>query len=205
MQLQVVDKADQVTRGLQVQDKVFAREFNMSLVHQVVTSYLAGGRAGTQAQKSRSEVSGSTAKPWRQKGTGRARAGTAKSPIWRHGGVTFAAKPRDYQQKVNKKMYRAALCVIISELVRAERLVLVESIALEAPRTKVALEHFGQLLQGKTLIVGQAIDSNLFLAVRNLVHVDVCDVVELDPVSLVNADRVLLAADALPQLEERLA
>ncbi len=206
MQLQVVDKTGQNTRSVDVADTVFAREFNMPLVHQVVTSYLAGARAGTRAQKTRGEVSGSTAKPWRQKGTGRARAGTVKSPLWRHGGVTFAAKPQDHSQKVNKKMYRGAIRSIVSQLIREERLQVIESFTLPEPKTQLLKRDLTQLSQGrKTLLIDTEIENNLYLASRNLLGVSVCDVVAVDPVHLLNADKVLITAAAIVQLGERLA
>ena len=146
MELNIVKPGNGAAAGtIQVSDVAFAREFNEDLVHQVVTAYLAGARQGTRAQKTRSEVSGGGKKPWRQKGTGRARAGTIRSPIWRSGGVTFAAKPQDYTQKVNRKMYRAALRSILSELARQERLVVVEELALEAPKTKLLVKSLGEI------------------------------------------------------------
>lgn len=190
---------------LQVSDTVFAADFKEALVHQVVTAYMAGGRAGTKAQKSRSDVSGGGAKPFRQKGMGRARAGTIRSPIWRSGGVTFAARPRDYSQKINRKMYRGALRSILSELVRQERLVAVSDFAVDKPKTKELAGKLNDLGLSEVLIVVDQPDENLYLAARNLMNVDVRDVKEIDPASLVGFDKVLMSAAAVKQLEERLS
>ncbi|HAZ98757.1 MAG TPA: 50S ribosomal protein L4, partial [Halomonas sp.] len=181
------------------------KEFNEALVHQVVTAYLAGGRQGTRAQKNRSDVRGGGKKPWRQKGTGRARAGTIRSPLWRSGGVTFAARPQDYTQKVNRKMYRAAMRSILSELVRQERLVAVEEFSVEAPKTKQVAAKLKELNLEKVLIVTEEVDETLYLAARNLPHVDVVDVAAADPVSLVAFDKVLVTVSALRKFEEKLA
>ncbi|NCO46459.1 MAG: 50S ribosomal protein L4, partial [Vibrio sp.] len=178
---------------------------NEALVHQVVVAYAAGARQGTRAQKTRSEVSGGGAKPWRQKGTGRARAGTIRSPIWRTGGVTFAAKPQDHSQKVNKKMYRGAMKSILSELVRQERLIVVDNFSVEAPKTKELLAKLKELELNDVLIVTGEVDENLFLAARNLYKVDARDVAGLDPVSLIAFDKVLMTAEAVKQVEEMLA
>jgi large subunit ribosomal protein L4 len=191
--------------SLQVSDAVFGADFKEALVHQVVTAYMAGARAGTKAQKNRSAVSGGGKKPYRQKGTGRARAGTIRSPIWRGGGVTFAAKPRSYAQKVNKKMYRGALRSILSELVRQERLVVVDSFGVDAPKTKQLVGKLAELGLDDVLIVTEQADENLYLAARNLYHVDVRDSDELDPVSLVGYEKVLMTTEALKKIEERLA
>ena len=191
--------------ALQVSETTFGREFNEALIHQVVVAYANGARQGTRAQKSRSEVSGGGKKPWRQKGTGRARAGSIRSPIWRSGGVTFAAKPQDHSQKVNKKMYRAALQSILSELVRQERLIVVEQFSIEAPKTKELVAKLKGLDLTDVLIVTPEVDENLFLAARNLYKVDVRDVTGLDPVSLIAFDKVLMTADAVKQIEEMLA
>ncbi|NIY92505.1 50S ribosomal protein L4, partial [Vibrio diazotrophicus] len=188
-----------------VSETTFGREFNEALVHQVVVAYAAGARQGTRAQKTRSEVSGGGAKPWRQKGTGRARAGTIRSPIWRTGGVTFAAKPQDHSQKVNKKMYRGAMKSIFSELVRQERLIVVENFSVEAPKTKELTAKLKELELNDVLIVTGEVDENLFLAARNLYKVDVRDVSGIDPVSLIAFDKVLMTADAVKQVEEMLA
>ena len=191
--------------ALQVSETTFGREFNEALVHQVVVAYAAAARQGTRAQKTRSEVSGGGKKPWRQKGTGRARAGTIRSPIWRGGGVTFAAKPQDHSQKVNRKMYRGAIQSILSELVRQERLVVVEKFGVEAPKTKELLTKLQALDLKDVLIVTPEVEENLFLAARNLYKVDVRDVAGLDPVSLIAFDKVLITADAVKQIEEMLA
>ncbi len=191
--------------ALQVSETTFGREFNEALIHQVVVAYANGARQGTRAQKSRSEVSGGGKKPWRQKGTGRARAGSIRSPIWRSGGVTFAARPQDHSQKVNKKMYRAALQSILSELVRQERLIVVEQFAIDAPKTKDLVAKLKGLDLNDVLIVTPEVDENLFLAARNLYKVDVRDVTGLDPVSLIAFDKVLMTAEAVKQIEEMLA
>jgi large subunit ribosomal protein L4 len=187
-----------------VSDTAFAREYNEELVHQVVTAYLAGGRQGTRAQKNRANVSGGGKKPWRQKGTGRARAGTIRSPIWRSGGVTFAAKPQDHSHKVNRKMYRAALCSIMSELARQERLVIVESLSLEEPKTKLLVKQLGEYGLDNVLIVSTEVNQNLYLAARNLHKVDVRDVDSVDPVSLIGYEKVMVTVDAVKKLEEML-
>ena len=191
--------------ALQVSETTFGREFNEALIHQVVVAYANGARQGTRAQKSRSEVSGGGKKPWRQKGTGRARAGSIRSPIWRSGGVTFAARPQDHSQKVNKKMYRAALQSILSELVRQDRLIVVEQFAIDAPKTKDLVAKLKGLELNDVLIVTPEVDENLFLAARNLYKVDVRDVTGLDPVSLIAFDKVLMTAEAVKQIEEMLA
>ncbi len=191
--------------ALTVSETTFGREFNEALIHQVVVAYAAGARQGTRAQKTRSEVSGGGAKPWRQKGTGRARAGTIRSPIWRTGGVTFAAKPQDHSQKVNKKMYRGAMKSILSELVRQERLIVVDSFSVEAPKTKELVAKLKELELTDALIVTSEVDENLFLAARNLYKVDARDVAGLDPVSLIAFDKVVMTADAVKQVEEMLA
>jgi large subunit ribosomal protein L4 len=191
--------------GLEVSEATFGREFNEALVHQVVVAFGAGARQGTKAQKTRSEVRGGGKKPWRQKGTGRARAGTIRSPIWRSGGVTFAAKPQDHSQKVNRKMYRGAIQSILSELVRQERLVVVENFAVETPKTKDLLVKLKDLDLTDVLIVTPEVEENMFLAARNLYKVDVRDVQGIDPVSLIAFEKVLITADAVKQLEEALA
>lgn len=188
-----------------VSEVAFGKEFNEPLVHQVVTAYLAGARQGSKAQKSRSDVSGGGKKPWRQKGTGRARAGTIRSPIWRTGGVTFAASPQDHQQKVNKKMYRGAMRCILSELVRQERLVVVDSFSVDKPKTKDLLEKLKGLGAEKALIVSEGVDTNLYLSARNLPHVSVSDVQATDPVSLVAHEKVVITVEALKKFEEMLA
>ena len=185
-----------------VSDKAFGRDFNEDLVHQIVVAYMAGARAGTKAQKNRSAVSGGGAKPWRQKGTGRARAGTIRSPIWRSGGKTFAAEPRDYSQKVNRKAYRAAVASIFSELARQERLVVVDAFDVDAPKTKGLAEKLKGLDAERALIIGTEVSENLYLAARNLPYVDVRDVEGLDPVALVGAEKVVVTADAIKRIEE---
>jgi large subunit ribosomal protein L4 len=191
--------------SVQVADATFGQEFREALVHQVVTACLASQRAGTVKQKTRSEVRGGGTKPWRQKGSGRARAGTIRSPIWRGGGKVFAATPRDHSQKVNRKMYRAAMRSILSELVRQERLVAVQSFTVAAPRTRELAQKLAGLGLDSALIVTEAPDDNLYLAARNLPRVAVCDVAAADPVSLVGFEKVLITAPALKQFEERLA
>lgn len=188
-----------------VSDAVFAADFKEALIHQVVTAYLNAARAGTKAQKNRAAVSGGGAKPFRQKGTGRARQGTIRSPIMRTGGVTFAAVPRDYSQKVNRKMYQGALRSIVSELVRQERLVVVDTFAVEAPKTKELVGKLNDLGIEEALIVTEEQDENLLLASRNLYHVDTCGVKDADPVALIGFDKVIITSGALKALEERLA
>ena len=190
--------------ALEVSEATFGREFNEALVHQVVVAYAAGARQGTRAQKTRSEVSGGGKKPWAQKGTGRARAGTIRSPIWRGGGVTFAARPQDHAQKVNRKMYRAALCTILSELARQERLVVVEEFALESPKTKLLVKSLGEYGLEGALVVTEEVNGNLYLAARNLHNVDVRDVSGVDPVSLIGYDKVVITVAALKKFEELL-
>ena len=191
--------------ALEVSEATFGREFNEALVHQVVVAYAAGPRQGTRAQLTRSEVSGGGKKPWRQKGTGRARAGTIRSPIWRTGGVTFAAKPQDHSQKVNKKMYRGAIKSILSELIRQDRLLVVESFSVDAPKTKALASKLKEMDLKDVLIVTKEVDENLFLASRNLYKVDVRDVQGIDPVSLIAFEKVLITAEAVKQLEEALS
>ena len=189
-------------KGIKVSEATFGREFSEALVHQVVTAYLAGARAGTKAQKNRSDVSGGGAKPWRQKGTGRARAGTIRSPIWRSGGVTFAAAPRDHSQKVNRQMYRGAMQAIFSELLRQDRLIVVESLELAEPKTKALLEKLAELGFEKGLIVLGDANENVYLASRNIPGVYTIDVAGIDPVSLVGSDKVVLTVDAVEKIQE---
>lgn len=191
--------------ALEVSEATFGREFNEALVHQVVVAYAAGARQGTKAQKTRSEVAGGGKKPWRQKGTGRARAGTIRSPIWRSGGATFAAKPQNHSQKVNKKMYRGAIKSILSELIRQERLIVVEKFGVEEPKTKQLAAKLKDMDLNDVLIVTKDVEENLFLASRNLHKVDVRDVQGIDPVSLIAFEKVLMTADAVKQLEEVLS
>ena len=191
--------------SIDVSEQVFGAKYNEALVHQVVKAYYNGARAGTRAQKTRAQVRGGGAKPWRQKGTGRARAGTSSSPIWRSGGVTFAASPRDFSQKVNRKMYRGAICSILSELVRQERLLVVEEFALEAPRTKEIADKLKQLDVKDALIIVADLDENLILASRNLYHIDVRDSSDIDPASLIAFDKIVITSAALKKIEERLS
>lgn len=201
MELQLVGKK----KKLEVSEIIFGARYNEPLIHQVVTAYMAAGRAGTKAQKTRSEVSGGGIKPFNQKGSGRARAGTIRSPLWRKGGIVFAAKPRNYEQKVNKKMYRGAIRSILSELIRLDRLVVVESLELETPKTKDLLAKLEQLSVGQNaLIISEAVEENLYLASRNIPMVDVCDVAAADPVTLIGCEKVLITAAALKQFEELL-
>jgi len=192
--------------GVEVPDAAFAVPFNEALVHQVVTAYLAGARAGTRAQKTRAEVRGGGAKPWRQKGTGRARVGSIRSPLWRGGGVTFAGKPRSHAQKVNRKAYRAAMRSIVSELVRQDRLVIVEALALPAAKTRELVGQLAQLGLGldNVLIITEGGDQALELAARNMHRVAVLEAARVDPVSLIAYEKVLITVPALKRLEERL-
>ncbi len=191
--------------SVEISEAAFGREFNEALVHQVVVAYLAGARQGSRANKSRSEVRGGGRKPWRQKGTGRARAGTIRSPIWRGGGRTFAAKPQDHSEKVNRKMYRGALRCILSELVRQDRLVACESFSVDTPKTKALIAQLKSLQLDNVLIVSDCVDENLYLSARNLKNVDVRDVQGVDPVSLISHEKVLMTVGALKKLEESLA
>ncbi len=191
-------------KTVSVSDDAFAAGFNEALVHQLVVSYLAGARAGTKAQKNRSAVQGGGAKPWRQKGTGRARAGTIRSPLWRSGGVTFAATPRDFSQKLNKKMYRAGLRSLVSELVRQERLVLIDKLGVSEPKTKLMQARLDELGVDKALVLTDGLDSAVYLAARNIPNVHVMDVAIVDPVSLVKSDKIVIDEAALKKLEERL-
>jgi large subunit ribosomal protein L4 len=200
MKLKLQDKG-----SVDVAEAAFGAAYNEPLVHQVVTAYLAGARAGTKAQKNRAAVRGGGAKPWAQKGTGRARAGTIRSPIWVGGGRTFAAKPRNYDQKVNKKMYRAALRSVMSELIRQDRLVIVKELALEAPKTRLLAAELKQLELDSVLILNEAFDENLYLAARNLPNIGICDVASMDPVVLIRFEKVLVTLPALKLIEERLS
>ena len=188
-----------------VSEVAFGKDFNEPLVHQVVTAFLAGARQGTKAQKNRSDVSGGGRKPWRQKGTGRARAGTIRSPIWRGGGKTFAAVNRDHSQKVNRKMYRGALQCIMSELVRQDRLVVVDEFTVGEPKTKAVAAKLKELDLANVLIVTDSVDENLYPGSRNLPKVDVRDADGVDPVSLIAFEKVLVTVPALKKLEEALA
>ena len=201
MELQIQGGSGSVS----VSDETFGQDFREALVHQVVTACLAGVRAGTVRQKNRTEVAGGGTKPWRQKGTGRARAGTIRSPIWVGGGRTFAAQPRNHDQKVNKKMYRAALRSVLSELVRQDRLVVVESLELEAPKTKLLAGKLKELGLDNVLLLNEAFDETLFLAARNLPNVGICDAASIDPVVLIRFEKVLVTLPALKLIEERLS
>ncbi len=207
MELQVLSGDGQPSgASVSVADATFARDFNQPLVHQVVTAYLAGGRGGNRAQKNRSQVRGGGAKPWRQKGTGRARAGTIRGPIWRGGGVTFAARPQDHTQKVNKKMYRAAMRSIFSELLRQDRLRVIDGLELAEPKTKLMAARLQALgLEGGVLLVTNDPNANLLLSARNLPRVAVSDLASLDPVSLVRFDTVVVTVAALERIGEWLA
>ena len=190
---------------ISLSDETFGREYNEPLVHQSVVTYLAGARQGTVKQKTRSEVRGGGRKPWRQKGTGRARSGTIRSPIWRSGGVTFAARPQDFSKKLNKKMYRGAMQCILSELIRQERLIVVNEFAVESHKTKDLVNKLKDFDLDNVLIVPDQIEENLYLAARNLHKVDVLDVSGLDPVSLIGFEKVLITVPALKKAEEMLS
>ena len=189
-------------QNIDISDSAFGRDFNESLVHQAVVSYMAGSRQGTSQQKTRSDVRGGGKKPYRQKGTGRARAGTIRSPLWRGGGVAFASRPRDYSKKINKKMYRAAIRSIFSELLRQERLVAIENPVLDKPKTKEIAKFLSEFSLSKVLIITDEIDINLFLSVRNIPNVDVITVREINPVILLKAQKVAVTAEAFKQIEE---
>ena len=203
MKLKLVNKGAQAGE-LQVSDATFAREYNETLVHQVVVAYMAAGRAGTKRQLSKAEVRGGGRKPWNQKGTGGARAGSIRSPIWVGGGRAFAARPRDYSQKVNRKMYRAALQVMLSELARTDRLSVVESLEIEAPKTKLLLAKLRELGLERVLVLVEAFDEKLELAARNIPYVDVLSAASVDPLSLARFEHVLATVGAVKVLEEKL-
>jgi large subunit ribosomal protein L4 len=192
-------------KPLEVSEAVFGREFREDLVHQVVNAYMAGGRAGTKAQKTRAEVSGGGKKPWKQKGTGNARAGTSRGPLWRGGGATFAARPRSFEQKVNRKMYRGAVQSILSELNRQGRLKIVDAIEVAEPKTRLLVEKLKDFDGGRTLIVTESGTEALYLAARNLIGVGVVDVAAMDPVTLVGADQVVMTVESVKKIEEWLA
>jgi large subunit ribosomal protein L4 len=200
MKLQLKNAASEI----QLSDAAFGRAYNEALVHQVVTAYMAGGRAGTKRQKSRAEVSGGGKKPHAQKGTGSARAGSIRSPLWVGGGRAFAARPRDYTQKVNRKMYRAAMQSMVSELIRQDRLLVVENLEVSAPRTKLLTAKLAELGASRALILVEAFEEKLFLAARNIPHVEVMPVASLDPLSLIKHDKVIATVGALRLLEQRL-
>ena len=195
---------DASNETVDVSEDTFNKDFNEALIHQVVTAYLAGGRAGTKAQKNRSAVSGGGAKPWRQKGTGRARSGTIRSPIWRSGGTTFAAKNRDFSQKVNRKMYRSAMISIVSELVRQERLVVLSELKMDGPKTKELAETLKTLDCENALIVTQDFEQNIYLSSRNLMNIEYTDAQHINPVNLVRYNKVIMTADAVKKVEEML-
>jgi len=192
------------SKGIDIPESVFGKDFNESLIHQVVVSYLAGARQGSAKQKNRSEVRGGGKKPYRQKGTGRARAGTIRSPLWRGGGVTFASRPRDFSKKVNKKMYRAAIRSIFSELLRQDRLVAIEKPVLEKPKTKEIAKLLKEFSLSKVLIITDELDINLYLSARNIPNVDVITVQEINPLVLIKANKVAVTEDALKLIEERI-
>jgi large subunit ribosomal protein L4 len=192
-------------KKVSVSDDAFAASFNEALVHQLVVSYMAGARAGTKAQKTRSQVSGGGAKPWRQKGTGRARAGTIRSPIWRSGGVTFAATPRDFSQKLNKKMYRAGMRSLVSELVRQDRLILIDKLGVTEPKTRQMQARLEELGVHDALLLTDGLDSAVYLAARNIPNIQVMDISIVDPVSLLQQEKVVIDEAALKKLEERLS
>lgn len=200
------DSGSASKKDVELSDTAFGREFNEAMIHQVVTAFLAGGRAGTRAHKNRAAVRGGGIKPWRQKGTGRARAGTSRSPLWRGGGKTFAARPGDHSQKVNKKVYRGAMQSIFSELLRQDRLVVVSDLKQDAPRTKELNARLVALgVDSSVLIIEKEASENLYLSARNLVNVEVRDVRDIDPVCLLKYEKVLTTVDALKQVEEMLA
>jgi len=204
MELSITAPGNASAGTVQVSDVTFAREFNEDLVHQAVVAFMSGARQGSRQQKTRSEVSGGGRKPFKQKGSGRARAGSIRSPLWRSGGVTFAAVQQDHSQKLNRKMYRAAMRSILSELARQGRLVVVESIALAEPKTKLLIEQLAGYQLERALIVADEVDRNLYLASRNIPHVEVRDVAGVDPVSLVGCEKVLVTVAALRKFEEML-
>ena len=204
MKVKVLNLKTNKSTSQEVSEDVFGRDYNESLVHQITTAYMAAGRSGTKAQKNRSAVSGGGKKPWKQKGTGRARAGTSRGPIWRSGGVTFAAKPRDYSQKVNKKMYKGAISVIFSELLRKDRLKVVSDLEIKEPKTKNITSLMKSLDLKDALLMTDELDENLYLSSRNLYHVGVCDTQSIDPVSLIGYENVVLTKAALKKVEAML-
>ena len=205
MKLKIEKSGKKQASTMSVADNVFAAKFNEPLIHQVLVSYMAGSRSGTKAQKSRSEVRGGGRKPWRQKGTGRARAGTIRSPIWRGGGVTFAAKSRDFSKKINKKMFRGAMRSIFSELVRQERFVCVDEFDVSESKTKLVKEKLDKLGLKEVLIITEGLSENLYLGVRNIPRVDVMDSNEIDPYSLIGFEKVLITQAAVEKVEEWLS
>ena len=205
MELSVIKSGKSKAKSLSVSDAAFAKEYNEGLIHQVVVAYLAGARQGSRAQKNRAAVRGGGKKPWRQKGTGRARAGTIRSPIWKGGGVTFAAQPQNFSQKVNRKMYKAAMRSIFSELVRQKRLLVVEDLTVESPKTKILVEKLDNYDVKNVLIVAEEVSENLYLASRNLHKVNVRDVCAVDPVSLISHESVMMTVKAVKKFEEMLS
>lgn len=205
MELQVMNAKNTAAGKCTLAKPVFEAPYNESLIHQVVTAFMSNARQGTKAQKTRAEVSGGGAKPWRQKGTGRARAGSRSSPIWRTGGVTFAAKPRSYDQKINKKSYRVAMRSILSELIRQDRLVVVDQFDVATPKTKQLKAQLDAMKLNDVLVVSNAVSENLYLSARNLKNVDVRDVEHIDPVSLIAYQKVMMTQDALKAVEEMLS
>jgi large subunit ribosomal protein L4 len=204
MKLNVIDLQGVSCGEIEVSERAFGRDVSDDLVHQVVTAYMSAARSGSRAQKNRSDVRGGGRKPWKQKGSGRARAGSSRSPIWRSGGVTFAARPQDHSQKVNRKMYRAAIAGILSELHSSGRLLIVENIILEQPKTKILKEKIAKYLDGSVLIVLSEVTKNLHLSARNLPDVDVRDISSADPVSLVGYDKVIITVEAVKKMEAAL-
>ena len=204
MKVKVLNLKTNKSTSQEVSEDIFGRDYNESLVHQITTAYMAAGRSGTKAQKNRSAVSGGGKKPWKQKGTGRARAGTSRGPIWRSGGVTFAAKPRDYSQKVNKKMYKGAISVILSELLRKDRLKIVSDLEIKEPKTKNITSLMKLLDLKDALLMTDELDENLYLSSRNLYHIGVCDTQSIDPVSLIGYENVVLTKAALKKVEAML-
>lgn len=204
MELTLVSTDNKSGKKIEVSDTTFGCKYNEPLVHQVVTAYMNAARAGTKAQKTRAQVSGGGAKPWKQKGTGRARAGSIRSPIWRKGGKIFAAVPRDFSQKVNRKMHEKAICVILSELVRQDRLKVVEEFSLDKPKTKDLVKKLQELQLDKVLVVSADVDTNLLLAARNLHKVHLCTAQQINPANLIAFDHVLITVKALKQVEEKL-
>ena len=204
MKVKVLNLKTNRSTSQEVSDGIFDRNYNESLVHQITTAYMAGGRSGSKAQKNRSSVRGGGKKPWRQKGTGRARAGTSRGPIWRSGGVTFASQPRSYTQKVNKKMYKGAISIILSELLRTDRLKVVSELDITEPKTKNITSLMNSLNIKDALLMTDELDENLYLSSRNLYHVGVCDTQSIDPVSLIGYDNVVMTKAALKKVEAML-
>ena len=205
MELKLKQSNKKADGKVTVSDSIFASEYNEALIHQALTAFMAGSRAGTKAQKTRSDARGGGRKPWAQKGTGRARSGTIRSPIWRGGGVTFAARPKDYSQKLNKKMYRGAMRSILAELARQDRLVVIDEFTADAPKTKDMVAQLKSLDLSDVLIVTGEVTENLFLATRNIARVDVVDTEEINPYVLIGYNKILMTQDALAKVEELLA